>query len=82
MKKIYLNDSQILSKLNSEILKEISLKQLAIDKLKKKADTATTDIDYDLNKRISFNLKCYVKGLEYSLKLIQDEIFKKEKKVI
>lgn len=80
MKKIYLNDSQILSKLNSEILKEISLKQLAIDKLKKKADTATTDIDYDLNKRILFNLKCYVKGLEYSLKLIQDEIFKKEKR--
>lgn len=76
-KEIYLNESEILNKLNTELVKEISLKQLTIEEVKIKVNTASTDIDYDLNKRILVNLQSYVHGLQYSLKLIQNEIFKK-----
>lgn len=76
-KEIYLNESEILNKLNTELVKEISLQQLTIEEVKIKVNTASTDIDYDLNKRILVNLQSYVHGLQYSLKLIQNEIFKK-----
>lgn len=76
-KEIYLNESEILNKLNTELVKEINLQQLTIEKVKIKVNTASTDKDYNLNKRILVNLQSYVHGLQYSLKLIQNEIFKK-----
>lgn len=76
-KEIYLNESEILNKLNTELVKEISLQQLTIEEVKIKVNTASTDKDYNLNKRILVNLQSYVHGLQYSLKLIQNEIFKK-----
>lgn len=77
-KEIYLNESEILNKLNTELVKEINLQQLTIEEVKIKVNTASTDKDYNLNKRILVNLQSYVHGLQYSLKLIQNEIFKKE----
>ncbi len=76
-KEIYLNESEILNKLNTELVKEINLQQLTIEEVKIKVNTASTDKDYNLNKRILVNLQSYVHGLQYSLKLIQNEIFKK-----